>query len=112
MTFFMKDKKGVQTCFQQYRAYVKTQRGNELKCLRIDNGREYLNQAFKKFLKDNGIRLELTAPHSPAQNGISERLNRTLAEHGRAMLIAHDIPYFLWPEAISYATYLMNRSLT
>ena len=28
------------------------------------------------------------------------------------MMLEHNIPYFLWPEAITYACYLKNRSLT
>jgi len=28
------------------------------------------------------------------------------------MMLEHNIPYFLWPEAVAYACYLKNRSLT
>ena len=50
-------------------------------------------------------------PHTlPKWN--TERLNRTLTEHARAMIKAHNVPHFLWPEAIMYATYLKNRSPT
>jgi hypothetical protein len=54
----------------------------------------------------------LQTPHSPSQNGIAERLNRTLVEHARAMLHQHGLPHSLWKEAIAYATYLKNRSPT
>jgi transposase InsO family protein len=66
----------------------------------------------KKFLLDNGIRLQVTAPYSPSQNGIAEQLNRTLVEHGRAMLHSHGLPHSLWREAIAYATNLKNVSPT
>lgn len=56
--------------------------------------------------------METTAPYSPAQNGIAERLNRTLLEHARAMLFAKNLPKILWPEAVSYACYIKNRSPT
>src|SRR4051812_47814192 len=50
------------------------------------------------------------APDSPAQKGISERLNQMLAKHGQAMLIVHKLPMFLWEDAITYAMYLKNWS--
>ena len=37
------------------------------------------------FLKE-GIKHELTMPHTPQQNGTTERLNRTLTEGVRTML--------------------------
>ena len=54
----------------------------------------------------------MTAPYSPSQNGVAERLNRTLLERTRALLIQNSLPKFLWPEAITYAVYLKNRSPT
>lgn len=49
--------------------------------MRIDNGKEYVNEEVKEYLQDNGIQLELTAAYSPSQNGVAERVNRTLMEH-------------------------------
>jgi hypothetical protein len=39
-------------------------------------------------------------------------MNRTLAELSRAMLIANDLPEFLWEYAVLHAAYLRNRSFT
>jgi len=88
---FMK-KKDVLRHIKDYQAFIKTQTS--------------------KNLKSCGIRYEITAVHSPAQNGIAERLNRTLIKHVHAMMLEHNIPYFLWPEAVAYACYLKNRSPT
>jgi len=41
----------------------------------------------KYFVQEKGIQLELTVPNTPEQNGHAERLNRTLVEKGRAMLL-------------------------
>ena len=83
--------------------------GVKLQKLRSDRGGEYLSAEFNKYLKDNGIKRQLTIHDSPQQNGVAERLNRTLVEHARAMLIGKNMPMFLWPEAINYATWLKNR---
>lgn len=63
---------------------------------------------FDVYLKEKGIRQELTVHDSPQQNGVAERLNRTLVELACAMLIAKNVLKFLWAEAVNYATWLKN----
>ena len=50
----------------------------KIKALRADKDGEYLSNEFRYFLKECGIRSEFTAAYSSQQNGVSERLNRTL----------------------------------
>ena len=52
---------------------VENQTGWKLKCLRTDNGGEFKSN-------ERGIRREYTAPYSLEQNGIAERMNRTIQE--------------------------------
>ena len=66
----------------------------------------------KKWAAEKGITIETTAPYSPSQNSIVECLNRTLLETARAMIIAKELPKFLWDEAITHANYLRIRSPT
>jgi hypothetical protein len=54
----------------------------------------------------------MTAPYSPAQNGVVERTNRTLVELARAMIIDKELPEFLWEHAVSHAVYIRNHSYT
>ena len=49
-------------------------------------------------------------PKTPQQNGVAERLNRTMVETTRSMLIDAKLPYRFWAEALSTAVYLRNRS--
>ena len=58
-----------------------------MKCLRTDNGGEFISDAFKKYLRNNGIKHELTIPKCPQQNGLAKRSNRTLAEMVRYTLV-------------------------
>ena len=60
----------------------------------------------------DSIIMETTAPYSPAQNGIAEQLNWTLLERTWAIIFSKNLPKTLWPEAIAYACYIKNRSLT
>jgi len=56
--------------------------------------------------------MQLTAPYSPSQNGVAERMNRTLVELARAMLTDSKLPEFLWEPAVAHAAYLRNMSYT
>ena len=72
--------------------------------LKIDNGGEYLSQEFQEYLKSNGIQHELTVPNSPEQNGVAERMNRTLVESARAMISHASLQNSYWAEAVATAT--------
>jgi hypothetical protein len=56
------------------------------------------------------MEVHMTAPYSPSQNGVAERMNRTLEELARAMRLATDLPVFLWEHAIAHAAYVRNRA--
>jgi len=105
-------KKNVLKHIKDYQAFIKTQTSKNLKAMRFDGGGEYIDHEVIDYLKSCGIQYEITAAHSPAQNSIAERLNYTLIEHAHAMMLKHNILYFLWPEAVAYAYYLKNRSPT
>ncbi len=51
-----------------------------MKRLRTDNGMEFCGREFNKFYKDEGIANHRTVSHTPQQNGVAERMNRTLLE--------------------------------
>ena len=84
----------------------------EVKVLRTNNGGEYISSRFKEFLKSEGIQHELTIPKNTEQNGVAERMYRTLVETVCAMLVYSKLPQKLWGEAFSTAVYLRNRSPT
>ena len=66
---------------------VTNQADCKIKTLLTDNGREYMSAEFPNFLKEKGIRHETTVPHSPQQNGIAERINRTPQEAALSMIV-------------------------
>ena len=77
-----------ETQFKEFEAVTTNDARETIGTLRTDNGGEYLSTEFQNYLKEKGIRHELTVPHSPQQNGVAERMNRTLVESARPM-IAH-----------------------
>ena len=50
-----------------------------------------------------------TVPGTPEQNGVAERMNRTLNERARCMRIQSGLPKMFWADAINTAAYLINR---
>ena len=110
--YVLKKKSDVFKCFIVWKALVENCSGKQLKILRTDNGGEYVSSEFDDYLKSKGIRHKRTIPKTPEQNGIAERMNRTVVEAVRSMLADAKLPYSFWAEAVSTAVYLRNRSPT
>ena len=75
-------------------------------------GGEYLLDKFKAYLKLKRICYELTVSHSPEQNGVVERMNRTLMESACSMIAHAGLPDSFWAEAVATAAYVRNRTPT
>ena len=80
-----------------------------LKIFRTDNGTEYVNKEFDKYLSGFGIIYQTTCPGTSQHNGLAERKNRHLLEITRCIMTAMNVPKFLWSEAVLIAAYLINR---
>ena len=97
------------TLFLQYKATVELESGYKIKLIRCDNAPEY--RALGDYLqKDYGIQFEYTTPYTPEQNGVAERLNRSLITVARAMLLDASLPIRFWGDAVITASYLRNRT--
>lgn len=108
--YFLKTKDETFELFQQFKELVEKQTGNKIKRIRTDNGGEYISASFEKYCKKNGITHEKTTPYTPEQNGIAERMNRTLFERAKCLLFDNNMDKRFWAEAINMATYLVNRT--
>ena len=106
---FLKEKSDLVAAFKEYRARAENFTGKKIKFVQNDNGREYVNNEMDEYLAKHGIRKRLTVPHTPQQNGIAERRNRTLVETARCMMLQSKLPPSFWAEAVSTANYLRNR---
>lgn len=98
--------------FVDYVAMCEALHGHKIARLRADNGGEYISGEFKRFCKQKGIQIEYTTPYNPEMNSIAERVNRTLEEKARAMIISSEMDRKFWNEAILSAAYIKNRSPT
>lgn len=55
-----------------------------IKMFHRDSGGEFTSNEFREFLEMNGIAHQVTVHDTPEENGVAERLNRTLMERVRA----------------------------
>ena len=110
--YFLRHKSEVMEKFKEFEAGAMNASDRRIGTLCTDNGGEYLSKEFEYYLKFKGIRHELTVPHSPEQNGVAERMNRTLMESARAMMSHAKLPNSYWAEAVSTAAYVRNRTPT
>ena len=53
-----------------------------------DNGGEFCGNEFKDLYKKCGIERHNNTPYTPQRDGVDERMNRTLMEKERSMLIS------------------------
>lgn len=110
--YMVRRKSEVLKKFIEWKALVEKSSGHKVQTLRTDNGGEYCSNEFETYCKQEGIRHEFTIPKTPQQNGVAERMNRTLVETVRAMLDDSQLTRKFWAEALASAVYLRNRSPT
>ncbi len=108
-TEFLKGKNDATQKVKNYLAYLKAHE-RKPKAIRINQGKEFVNENLMAWCRVRGIEIQMTAPYSPSQNGVAEQMNRTLVELARAMM--QEQPQFLWDYAVNHASYLRNRAYT
>ena len=99
----------VREILELWLAKVERETGHLLITIRTDNAKEF--EALKPWAEKKGIEIEFIEPHTPAQNGVAERLNRLLLEIARAILISAKVPKRYWPWAIKMANHIRNRTI-
>ena len=65
---------------------MENQTKKKIKCLRKNNGLEFCNNLMDKLCQDSWIKRHMTCVYTPQQNGVSERMNMTIADKIRCML--------------------------
>lgn len=107
---FLKTKDQTRKSLIQFIAYTKTQFHTTLKCLRSDNGTEFI--ALADFLLSQGIIHQRTCVETPQQNGVVERKHQHILNVARSLLFHSNIPLNLWNFCIQHAVHIINRLLS
>ena len=111
-TYLMETKGEAFKFFKIYEAMATAHFGNKISRFRCDNGKEFLSNEMKTYFEERGIQNELTIRYTPEQNGVAERLNRTICERARCLLLSSSLAKTFWSEAVKTSVYLINRSPT
>jgi hypothetical protein len=82
---------------------------SQVRIIQSDGGGEFTSTAFEAMCRAMGIIHQKSCARTPQQNGLAERMNRTLMEMARTTLIASAMQPSWWGEAIKMATYVRNR---
>lgn len=79
---------------------IKTQRSKSIGRFCTDFGGELRSTKVDKWMLNKGITFEPSSPYSQEQNGVSERMGRTILDMTRCTIIEGDVPDDLWPEVV------------
>jgi transposase InsO family protein len=121
MVYFLERKGQLVDAFKRFAAYAENQmnarilRWDEvgirkvIKILRDDKGGEYSSHALRDFCDAHGIAREHTIRDTPQQNGLAERMNRTIADGVTSMMAAAKLPASSWPDAVGAYIHALNR---
>lgn len=107
--YLLKTKSEVVDKFIEFQRLVENQTNKTIKVLRTDNGTEYCNKRLFDHLQSRGVHHQTTAPYTPEQNGLAERMNRSIVEKARCMMFDANLNTKFWAEAVTTAVYLINR---
>ncbi|CAI7769804.1 unnamed protein product [Closterium sp. NIES-53] len=82
--------------------------GAKPKSFQSDGGGEYQSQRFRQYLAERGIKRLISLPYAHQQQGVAERMNRTLQDTMHKLLRGMRLPNHQWFEAMDHAVMLHN----
>jgi len=103
---FMKCKGETRNHLMNFISFIDTQFHKKLKCLRSDNGLEFI---MPSFYLSKGIIHQRSCVETPQQNGIVERKHQHILNVARALSFQSHIPTNFWHFSIQQAVHIINR---
>ena len=92
-----------------YINWAENQLSEKVLKITCDGGKEFINNELETFCVNRGIEVNQANPYTPEQNGVAERMNRTLIEGAKAMIKDSGLPKSYWPSAVATMAYIRNR---
>ena len=105
----LKTKDRVVDVFKDFHIKVEREIGQNLKCIRSNNVREYV-RPFDEYCSFHGIHHEIIVPRTVQHNSIAKRMNHTIIGKARCMLSLAKLPKNFWDEAMRTTVDLINLS--
>lgn len=71
-----------------------------IKALCSDNGGEFRSAAIENWTKSLDVKRQFSVAYSPQQNGVTERIDRTIREKATCQLLTAHLPEAWWKESV------------
>ncbi|KAK3005199.1 hypothetical protein RJ639_016441 [Escallonia herrerae] len=107
--YFLNEKNEAFSKFLEFESTIKREFGSKIRCLRTDNGGEFMSSEFLQHCEAEGINRQMTCPKTPQQNGVVERKIGHMSQVSLSWLHAKNLPRELWAEAMRCACHVINR---
>uniref|UniRef100_A0A8D9BGB4 Copia protein n=2 Tax=Cacopsylla melanoneura TaxID=428564 RepID=A0A8D9BGB4_9HEMI len=109
MVYLLEGKNEVPKFVMEYVKMVHAKFNTKISRIRCDNGMEFNNNILQNYYKEEGIKMEVTIPYTPEENGKAERMNRTILEKARTLISEANFEKDMWGESVLTSVYLINR---
>jgi hypothetical protein len=95
---------------ESFICYLKNQNITTVTTVLTDNGKEYVNDEYRKMLASRGVKFATTINESPATNRVAERFHQTIFSRVRAVLNDTNLPKNMWAELAKAQAYIYNQT--
>jgi transposase InsO family protein len=107
--FFLKNKSEDFENFKIYKEMVENEMDSKIKCLRSNNGGDFISKEFMDYCGSHGIKRQVFVARTPQQNGVVERKNMTIQEMARTMLMDSKLIDIFWTHAVHTTIHIQNK---
>ena len=89
--YLLKTKSEAFQLFKNFHAWIENQAQAHIGTFRSGNGKECTSNEFKDHLSKHRITHQTLVPYNPQQNAVAKRMNRTLMNMARSMMIFKNV---------------------
>nr|GEU50950.1 retrovirus-related Pol polyprotein from transposon TNT 1-94 [Tanacetum cinerariifolium] len=100
----MKHKSEAFEKFKHWNILIENQTGRKIKRLRTHNDLDFCSREFNDFYKDEGISRHYTVCYTPQQNRVAERMNSSLLERTRSLILNAGLDKSFLAKALNTST--------